>query len=100
MGYRRFACGVIAPCRILVIGQQNQTEESELNATTVALGLANSVFDLAMADSNWKIMERARLSRSRFERLFGNREVALVVMEPCGSANHRPFRFLGAPVSR
>jgi transposase len=51
-----------------VIGQQNQTEESELNATTVALGLANSVFDLAMADSNWKIMERTRLTHSRLAR--------------------------------
>lgn len=95
----RFACGVIAPCRNPVIGQQNQTEESELNATTVALGLANSVFDLAKVDSNWKIMERARLARSRFERVFGNREVALGVMEPCGSAYHRPFRFLEAPVT-
>lgn len=59
-----------------------------MNATTVAVDLAKSVFQLALADANWKIVERARLTRSQFERFFVNREVALVVMEACGSAHH------------
>ncbi len=59
-----------------------------MNATTVAVDLAKSVFEVAVADSNWKIVERARLTRTQFERFFANREVALVVMEACGSAHH------------
>jgi hypothetical protein len=48
--------------------------------------LAKSVFQLAVADSNWKIVERARLTRVQFERFFANREAHLVIMEACGSA--------------
>jgi transposase len=59
-----------------------------MNATTVAVDLAKSVFEVAVADSHWKISERARLTRSQFERWFDNREVDLVVMEACGSAHH------------
>lgn len=71
------------------VGQRNQTEEeSEMNATTVAVDLAKSVFEVVVADSNWKIIERARLTRTQFERFFANRQVAQVIMEACGSAHH------------
>ena len=63
-----------------------------MNTTTVApvvgVDLAKNVFELAIADENWRITERARLSRSQFERWFVNRQVGLVVMEACGSAHH------------
>src|SRR5262245_27625812 len=59
-----------------------------MNATTVAVDLAKNVFELAVADDNWKLIERHRLTRSQFERWFGNREVKLVVMEACGSAHY------------
>jgi transposase len=59
-----------------------------MNATTVAVDLAKSVFEIAVADSHWKITERARLTRNQFERWFDNRRVDLVVMEACGSAHH------------
>jgi transposase len=59
-----------------------------MNATTVAVDLAKSVFQLAVADSQWKIIETHRLTRSQFERWFHNRDVSLVVMEACGSAHH------------
>mgnify|MGYP003561860897 FL=1 len=59
-----------------------------MNATTVALDLAKNVFQLAVADQHWKVIERARLSRAQFERWFVNRSVGLVVMEACGSAHH------------
>ena len=36
----------------------------------------------------WRVIERARLSRSQFERWFANRTVGRVVMEACGSAHH------------
>ena len=59
-----------------------------MNATTVAVDLAKNVFELAVADAAWRVTERARLSRSQFERWFQNREVTLVVMEACGSAHY------------
>jgi transposase len=59
-----------------------------MNATTVAVDLAKNVFELAVADGNWRVIERARLTRTQFERWFANREVGLVVMEACGSAHH------------
>jgi transposase len=59
-----------------------------MNATTVAVDLAKSVFQLAVADSTWRIAEQHRLTRSQFERWFMNRDVTLVIMEACGSAHH------------
>jgi len=59
-----------------------------MDATTVAVDLAKSVFQLAVADGHWRVVERARLSRSQFERWFHNRSVTQVVMEACGSAHY------------
>ena len=54
----------------------------------MGVDVAKSVFQLAVADRSWKVIETHRLTRSQFERWFGNREVGLVVMEACGSAHH------------
>jgi transposase len=59
-----------------------------MHATTVAVDLAKSVFQLAVADASWKVVESQRLTRSQFERWFQNRDVSLVIMEACGSAHH------------
>ncbi|WP_156404643.1 transposase, partial [Curvibacter sp. PAE-UM] len=59
-----------------------------MHATTVAVDLAKSVFQLVVADEHWRITETQRLTRSQFERWFVNRSVGLVVMESCGSAPH------------
>lgn len=59
-----------------------------MHATTVAVDLAKSVFQLAVADEHWRIIETQRLTRTQFERWFLNREIGLVVMEACGSAHH------------
>jgi transposase len=71
-----------------------------MNATTVAVDLAKNVFEVAVADAHWKIMERTRLTRAQFERWFDNRSVGLVVMEACGSAHHwaRTIRARGIEV--
>ena len=71
-----------------------------MNATTVAVDLAKNVFEIAVADQNWKVVERARLSRPQFERWFLNRSVGLVVMEACGSAHFwgRRLRDMGIEV--
>jgi transposase len=58
-----------------------------MNATTVAVDLAKSVFQLAVADGSWRVVERARLTRAQFERWFHNRSIDRVVMEACGSAH-------------
>jgi transposase len=57
-------------------------------AAIVGVDLAKNVFQLAIADEGWRIVERARLTRTQFERWFINRAVGLVVMEACGSAHH------------
>ena len=66
-----------------------------MDATTVAVDLAKNVFELAVADARWRIVERHRLSRSQFERWWLNRSAGQVVMEACGSAHHWA-RFLQA----
>lgn len=71
-----------------------------MNATTVAVDLAKSVFELAAADEHWKVVERARLTRRQFERWFQNRAVRLVVMEACATAHYwaRTLRTRGIEV--
>ena len=59
-----------------------------MNATTVAVDPAKSVFQLAVADEHWRVVETQRLTRTQFERWFANRHVSLVIMEACGSAHH------------
>jgi transposase len=59
-----------------------------MDATTVAVDLAKSVFQVAEADAQGRIVGSHRLTRSQFERFFGNRTAGQVVMEACGSAHH------------
>ena len=68
-----------------------------MNATTVAIDLAKNVFQLAVADANWRVIEKHRLTRTRFERFFANRAAKRVVMEACGSAHYwaRQIQALG-----
>jgi transposase len=54
----------------------------------VAVDLAKSVFQLAVADATWRVTDKHRLTRSQFERWFINRDVSLVIMEACGSGHH------------
>ncbi len=59
-----------------------------MHTTTVAVDLAKSVFQQAVADATWKVIESHRLTRTQFERWFRNREVTLVIMDACGSAHY------------
>jgi hypothetical protein len=59
-----------------------------MNATTAAIDLAKNVFQVALADSDFRVLEQHRLTRAQFERFFDNRSVTRVVMEACGSAHH------------
>jgi transposase len=75
------------------VDQVFERKDSDMNATTVAVDLAKSVFQLAVADGSWRVIETQRLTRTQFERWFANRDVSLVIMESCGSA-HRWARWL------
>ena len=63
-----------------------------MNATTVGIDLAKSVFEIALADERGHIIERQRLNRARFDRFFVNRPSCRIVMEACGSAHHHARR--------
>ena len=71
-----------------------------MNANTVAVDLAKNVYQVAVADREWRVTERHRLTRAQFERFFANRSVGLVVMEACGSAHYwaRSIATLGIEV--
>lgn len=64
-----------------------------MNTTTVAVDLAKFVFQLAVADSFWHVIEQHRLTRTQVEHWFINRNVSLVIMGACGSAHHWARRF-------
>lgn len=54
-------------------------------------GVAHAVIriDVAIAQrKQWKVVERARLTRSQLERWFQNRALKLVVMEACATAHY------------
>ena len=72
-----------------------------MNATTAAIDLAKNVFQVALADSNGRVLEQHRLTRAQFERFFDNRSVSRMIMEACGSAHHwaRVFGARGIEVS-
>jgi transposase len=59
-----------------------------MNSTTVAVDLAKNVFELAVADADWRINGRHRLNRTKFAQFFVNRRPCQVVMEACGGAHH------------
>jgi transposase len=67
--------------------QRNQ-EETEMDATTVAVDIAKSVFELAIADVHWHIGERKRLNRTQFARFLGETPMTHLVMEACGTAHY------------
>jgi transposase len=63
-----------------------------MNATAagcvVGIDVAKSVFQVAVANDAWRVVEQHRLTRAQTQRWFSNRSVDLVVMEACGSAHH------------
>lgn len=58
------------------------------SGVVVGVDIAESVFQLCEADTNWRRRGSHRLSRAQFERWFDNRDIALVIMEACGMAHH------------
>jgi transposase len=59
-----------------------------MHATTVAIDLAKKVFQLAVADHSWRVVQTARLTRAQCKTWFDNRQVDRVIMQACGTAHH------------
>ena len=59
-----------------------------MDATTVAVDLAKTVFELAIANAQWRITARQRLNRGQFARFLAQTSATHVVMEACGMAHY------------
>jgi transposase len=59
-----------------------------MTSPTIAIDLAKTVFEIAVADAVGKVTEPKRLSRTQLHRYFDNRAVGRVVMQACGSAHY------------
>ena len=57
-----------------------------MHATTIGVDLAKSKIQVAVADSNYRVQQRLRLSRARFEAFAATYPKSLFVMEACGSS--------------
>jgi transposase len=55
---------------------------------TIAVDLAKEVFQLACADTNFRVVQSLRLKRADFLNFWHNLKPVHVVMEACGSAHH------------
>ena len=71
-----------------------------MSSLTIAVDLAKTVFEIAVAHQSGRILERRRLTRSQFERFWPLRERGRVIMEACGTAHFwaRRLRALGFEV--
>lgn len=59
-----------------------------MDATTVAVDLAKTVFELALANAHWRVVGRQRLNRAQFTRFLTHTSPTHVVMEACGMAHY------------
>ena len=67
---------------------QHNQEETEMDATTVAVDLAKTVFQVAIADRQSRIVARHRFNRRQFTRFLATASPTHVVMEACGTAHY------------
>lgn len=58
-----------------------------MDATTVAVDLAKTVFEVAIADRQWHIVARQRFNRRQFTHFLATVSPTHVVMEACGTAH-------------
>ncbi len=59
-----------------------------MHATTIAVDLAKSVFQVSIANQAHKIIDRKRLTRSQFQRFIAQQEPTTVVMEACATSHY------------
>ena len=59
-----------------------------MNATTIAVDLSKSVFQVSLGNQAGRVVERKRLSRPQYERFLAVQPRAEIVMEACATAHH------------
>ena len=57
-----------------------------MDRRTVAVDVAKTVFEIAMANERGQIVDRKRLGRPQFMRFLTTQPLSRVVMEACGAA--------------
>jgi len=67
---------------------QHNQEETEMDATTVAVDVAKTVFEVAVANRQWHIVTRQRFNRRQFTHFLATTSPTHVVMEACGTAHY------------
>src|SRR4029453_15860783 len=80
-----FRCGMMAAS---ADAHQRNQEETEMDATTVAVDLAKTAFQVVIADRHAHIVRRHRLNRQQFARFLTTLSPTHVVMEACGTAHY------------
>jgi transposase len=79
-------CGII--CREELTPISSNQGGDQMDATTIAVDLAKNVFEVAVANHQWRVVRRHRFTRTRFEQFLHEEPAAHIVMEACGSAHH------------
>ena len=59
-----------------------------MNSTTIAVDLAQRLFEVAVSEHPGQVRDRHRFSRERFRRYLGEQPPAAILMEACGSAHY------------
>ena len=59
-----------------------------MNAATMAVDLAKTVFEVAIADRHWHIVARHRFNRRQFTKFLATASATHVVMEACSTAHY------------
>lgn len=59
-----------------------------MDATTVAVDLAKTTFEIAIADRHWRVVDRRRLTRRRFTQFLVTLPATRLVMEACSTAHY------------
>jgi transposase len=65
-----------------------ESEESEMNLTTIGLDIAKSVFQVHGVDRNGKAVIRKQLKRHQVLAYFANLPASLIGLEACGGAHY------------
>ena len=59
-----------------------------MDGTTVAVDLAKTVFEVAVANERGQIIDSKRLGRAPFARFLAAQSPARIVMDACGTAHY------------
>ena len=59
-----------------------------MQCTTIGIDLSKTVFQLSLADSRHRVVDRRRLSRRQFSRFLATAEPTRLVMEACSTAHY------------